>query len=71
MYKRQLRAQADKADYSREMRQTLENTENLTIKQAEIVDIIVEEGSITGVKTVSYTHLVRRLNINSQSDFES
>ena len=46
-----LRAQADKADYSREMRQTLENTENLTIKQAEIVDIIVEEGSITGVKT--------------------
>ena len=46
-----LRAQADKADYSRKMRQTLENTDNLTIKQAEIVDIIVEEGCMTGVKT--------------------
>ena len=45
-----LRAQADKADYSRKMRQTLENTDNLTIKQAEIVDIIVEEGCMTGVR---------------------
>lgn len=46
-----LRAQADKADYSKAMRQTLENTEHLTVKQAEIVDIIVEEGCIKGVKT--------------------
>lgn len=46
-----LRAQADKADYSRSMRQTLENTDNLTIKQAEIVDLIVEDGRIAGVKT--------------------
>ncbi len=46
-----LRAQADKSEYSRSMRKTLENTENLTLKQAEIVDIIVEDGKICGVKT--------------------
>ena len=46
-----LRAQADKQDYTREMRKTLENTEHLTVKQAEIVDILVEEGRLTGVKT--------------------
>ena len=46
-----LRAQADKQDYTREMRKTLENTEHLTVKQAEIVDILVENGRLTGVKT--------------------
>ncbi len=46
-----LRAQADKADYSREMRNILENQENLTIKQAEIVDILTEDGHVCGVKT--------------------
>ena len=46
-----LRAQADKQDYTREMRRTLENTDHLTVKQAEIVDIVVEEGRLTGVKT--------------------
>ena len=48
-----LRAQADKSDYSREMRRTLENQEHLTIRQAEVSKIIVEEGVLTGVKTVS------------------
>ena len=48
-----LRAQADKLDYSNSMRRTLENTDNLTIKQGEITDILVEDGSIKGVK--SYT----------------
>ena len=48
-----LRAQADKQDYSREMRRVLENTENLTIKQAEIAEILTEENCITGVKTAS------------------
>ena len=48
-----LRAQADKQDYSRQMRKTLENTENLTIRQAEVSEIIVEEHRVTGVKTVS------------------
>ena len=48
-----LRAQADKQDYSREMRKTLENTENLTIRQAEVSEIVVEDGKIRGVKTFS------------------
>ena len=48
-----LRAQADKSDYSREMRRTLENQEHLTIRQAEVSDIIVEDNVLTGVKTVS------------------
>ena len=48
-----LRAQADKSDYSREMRRTLENQEHLTIRQAEVSEIIVENSVLTGVKTVS------------------
>ncbi len=48
-----LRAQADKQDYTREMRKTLENTEHLTIRQAEVSEIIVEEKQIKGVKTFS------------------
>lgn len=48
-----LRAQADKSDYSREMRKTLENQEHLTIRQAEVSEIIVENQVLTGVKTVS------------------
>ena len=48
-----LRAQADKQDYSREMRKTLENTDNLTIRQAEVAELIVEDGRIRGVKTYS------------------
>ena len=45
-----LRAQADKADYSRSMRQVLENQDHLTIKQAEVCEIIVEDDVIKGVK---------------------
>lgn len=48
-----LRAQADKAEYSRRMRQTLENTEHLSIRQMEVTDILTEEGKIVGVKTYS------------------
>ena len=48
-----LRAQADKQDYSRQMRRTLENTDHLTIRQAEVSEIIVEDHKITGVKTYS------------------
>lgn len=48
-----LRAQADKQEYSTEMRRVLENTDNLTIKQAEIAEILTEEDRITGVKTAS------------------
>ena len=45
-----LRAQADKAAYSRTMRQVLENTPNLRIRQSEVMEIITEEGKITGVR---------------------
>ena len=48
-----LRAQADKAEYSRAMRQVLENTDHLTIRQAEVSELMVEDGRIHGVKTVS------------------
>lgn len=55
-----LRAQADKAEYTREMRKVLENQEHLTIKQAEVTELLAEElensdglatKKITGVKT--------------------
>lgn len=50
-----LRAQADKAEYSRAMRKVLENQERLTVKQAEVCELLWEEEShkkrITGVKT--------------------
>ncbi len=55
-----LRAQADKAEYSRAMRKVLENQEHLTIKQAEVTELLAEEletpdglatKRITGVKT--------------------
>lgn len=45
-----LRAQADKSEYSRSMRQVLENQEHLTVKQAEVCELIVEEGIIRGVR---------------------
>ena len=48
-----LRAQADKQDYSRHMRRTLENTDHLTIRQAEVSEIMAEDGKIRGVKTFS------------------
>ena len=48
-----LRAQADKARYSALMRATLENTDHLTIRQAEVTELIVEEGTVKGVKTFS------------------
>ena len=50
-----LRAQADKAWYSRTMRQVLENQDNLDIKQDEVVKIIVDEGKVIGVQTFSGT----------------
>lgn len=53
-----LRAQADKQDYTRGMRKVLENTDNLTLKQAEIVKILTEENDrkkkhVTGVQAYS------------------
>lgn len=48
-----LRAQADKAEYSHTMRMTLENTDHLTIRQAEVTELIIEDGIAEGVKTFS------------------
>lgn len=48
-----LRAQADKQEYTREMRKTLENTEHLTILQAEVTEILAQDGKVQGVKTYS------------------
>ena len=51
-----LRAQADKAEYSAQMRKTLENTDNLTIRQAEVSEIVTDDNNtIIGCKTVSGT----------------
>lgn len=46
-----LRAQADKKNYSNTMRRTLENQENLEVKQGEVVNILVENGQVTGIQT--------------------
>ena len=48
-----LRAQADKAEYSRAMRMVLENTKGLQIVQAEVTEILAEEGQVTGVRLYS------------------
>lgn len=48
-----LRAQADKQEYSRSMRSVLENTDRLTIRQAEVSELMVEDNVIKGVKTYS------------------
>lgn len=48
-----LRAQADKKNYSNTMRRTLENQENLEVKQGEVVNILVENGQVTGIQTYS------------------
>ncbi len=48
-----LRAQADKREYTGQMRKTLENTDHLTIRQAEVCEILTEEKRVVGVKTFS------------------
>ncbi len=55
-----LRAQADKSDYTRSMRQVMENQENLTIKQGEVCEILTEKDEngkpfVTGVKIFTGT----------------
>ena len=48
-----LRAQADKQEYSKRMRNVLENIDHLTIRQAEVSELIAEDGVIKGLKTFS------------------
>ncbi|MBR7148754.1 MAG: tRNA uridine-5-carboxymethylaminomethyl(34) synthesis enzyme MnmG, partial [Firmicutes bacterium] len=45
-----LRAQADKEQYHLEMKKTIENQPNLDLKQGEVVDLIMEDGAVKGVK---------------------
>lgn len=56
-----LRAQADKKNYSQLMREKLEKHDNISVKQAEVTELIVEEGKITGVKT--YTGAVYECSV--------
>ncbi|MBQ7469765.1 MAG: tRNA uridine-5-carboxymethylaminomethyl(34) synthesis enzyme MnmG [Pseudobutyrivibrio sp.] len=48
-----LRAQADKSAYSLRMRKTMQETDNLTLRQAEVTDLIIENNKVAGVKTLS------------------
>ena len=48
-----LRAQADRRRYQEVMKHTLETTENLFVKQAEVVDILTENGTVSGVVTAN------------------
>ena len=50
-----LRAQADKHRYHTEMKKTLEKQENLDIKQAEVVDLMIEDGRVCGAVTMTHT----------------
>ena len=56
-----LRAQADRRAYQMEMKRTMENQENLDIKQAEITDIIIFNNNVKAVKT----HIGAIYNVNS------
>ena len=50
-----LRAQADKHKYHTEMRKTIEKQENLDVKQGEVTDLIIEDGTVKGVVTMTHT----------------
>lgn len=50
-----LRAQADKHRYHVEMKKTIEHTENLDLRQVEVTDLIIENGKVCGVETVTHT----------------
>ena len=50
-----LRAQADKHKYHTEMKKTIEKQENLDVKQGEVTDLIIEDGTVKGVVTMTHT----------------
>ena len=53
---RALRAQADKALYARTMKHTVEQQENLTLRQTMVEEILVEDGKVVGVRTATHQH---------------
>ena len=58
-----LRAQADKEKYHTEMKKTIEKQANLVMKQAEVVDLIVENGTVCGVITKTHTYYLSLIHI--------
>ena len=64
-----LRAQADKAEYSREMRKVLESQEHLTIKQAEVCEIIWEEISSDLSEKQKLDHSFRKMRVTGIKTF--
>ena len=63
---RALRAQADKALYSQEMKHTVENQENLTLRQAMVEEILVDAGKVTGVKvTTGAKYAAQAVNVTT------
>ncbi len=64
-----LRAQADKHRYHTEMKKTIEKQENLTLKQGEVVDLIIEDGKVCGVITNTNTSYKAKAVILSTGTF--
>ena len=60
---RALRAQADKELYSKEMRKTVENQENLILRQTMIDEILVEDGKVVGVRTATHQEYAAKVVI--------
>ena len=64
-----LRAQADKHKYHVEMKKTIEKEPNLDVKQAEVVDLIVEDGKVCGVVTKTHTYYLAKAVILATGTF--
>ena len=64
-----LRAQADKNAYHLEMKKTIEHTPNLDMRQAEVTDLIVEDGKVVGVTTHTHTYYIAKAVILATGTF--
>lgn len=64
-----LRAQADKHKYHTEMKKTIEKQENLTMKQGEVTDLIIEDGTVKGVITNTHTYYTAKAVIIATGTF--
>lgn len=63
------RAQADKHRYHVEMKKTIEKQKNLDIKQAEIVDLLIDDGKVYGVVTMTHTYYTAKAVILATGTF--
>ena len=64
-----LRAQADKHRYHVEMKKTIEKEPNLDVKQAEVVDLVMEDGKVCGVVTKTHTYYLAKAVILATGTF--